>query len=146
MSLKEIYELGITELSIEPAHIYKVLSDLIEKIESGNILEIHKKLADFDIYAYEFLNQEEYYAKISNFPKLELLTSDHNYYKATFYRIRYHFTYFDIQSRKFNNILTYGIHLADNLKEWLDFHHNTLAEDLIEHLESELKKIDSINS
>lgn len=145
MSLKEIYELGITELSKEPSNSYKLLDNLLENYKGLSNIEILEKLAVFDIYVYEFLNKEEYYAEISNFPKIELLKSDIVYYRATYYRIRYHFTYFDKESKKFINILSYGLHLASSLREWLDFHFKTLDEELITHLKNELEKLNTQN-
>lgn len=146
MNLKEIYELGIKELSKEPSNSYKLLDDLLENYHDYTCLEILQKIDAFDIYVYEFLNKEEYYSEISNFPKKELLKKDIDYYRATYYRIRYHFTYFNDRSKNFINILTYGIHLASNLREWLDFHFKTLDEELITHIKAELKKLNAEGS
>jgi hemerythrin len=138
---KGILETGIKKLSTEPKHMYEILDELMIKIQETKLKEVLEILNSFDTYAYNYLNREEYYAEISNFPKIDLLKSDHDYYKATFYRIRYHFMYFDSTTRKYSNILQYGLHLAGNLKEWLDFHLNTLDEELISHLKSELQKL-----
>lgn len=145
MDLKEIFKLGIEELSKEPSSCYKVINDLIENYEKLSVPEILQKLNSFDIYVYEFLNKEEYYAEISKFPKIELLKSDIAYYRSTYYRIRYHYIYYDDRLKKFTNVLSYGLHLASNLKEWLDFHFKTLDEELIHYLQEELQKLDSGN-
>lgn len=141
MNLKEILTLGILELSEEPSNSYKLIDELLENYEKLSKFEILQKLNAFDLYVYEFLNKEEYYAELSKFPKIELLKSDIGYYRATYYRIRYHFIYFDDNSKKFINILNYGLHLASNLKEWLDFHVQTLERELITHLQKELQSL-----
>lgn len=141
MNKKEVLEQGIAELSKEPNHIYEILDSLTLQINDFNKDKIIEILTSLDLYAFDYLNKEEFYAEISGFPKIELLKSDHNYYKATFYRIRYHFIYFDVETREYKNILQFGIHLAHNLREWLDFHLNTLDEELIGYLKSEVQKL-----
>lgn len=141
--LKKELEFGINELNKEPASINKVLDKLMNAIERADKEEVFKRVNELDIYACKYLTKEEYYADISNFPKMKLLKKDHDYYRATYYRLRYHLFYYDIEVRKYKNIYTFALHLASNLKEWLDFHKNTLDEELIEHMKNMLKDKDN---
>jgi len=110
------------------------LFSAIEKGESSEkILSIIEK---FDNYVTEHFETEEKYAEDYNFPKLEELKKEHEFFKSIYYNLRYHYSYYDTTSEEPRYIFQYAIHLTKTLEEWLIFHINTLDQELIDFLKT----------
>ena len=89
-----------------------------------------------DNYVTKHFKVEEAYAEKYDFPKKEILESEHEFFRAVYYRIRYHYTYYDINSGNYRYVYKYALHLNKTLEEWLDFHMNNLDRELIDFLKS----------
>ncbi len=99
------------------------------------ILEL---IYSLDKYVTEHFENEEQLAEATGFPYLEHLKKDHDYFKATYYRLRYHYTYYDEETRQYNHVYMFATHLAKTLEEWLEVHIRTLDKELIQYLKEKI--------
>ncbi len=110
--------------------------DACAKAENKEV--ILEFIYSLDKYVTEHFKDEEYLAKVTDFPKQELLKKDHEYFRAVYYRLRYHYNYYDESAKDYKYVCLFAIHLAKTLEEWLKFHMETLDKDLKEFLQEKL--------
>lgn len=129
---------GIDDIDRQHRRVIICIEKLLAACEKNQPREkILPLIEELDNYVTEHFKTEEKYAEDNNFPKLEELKKEHEFFKAIYYRLRYHYSYYDSQAKEFKHLCLYAIHLTKTMEEWLSFHLHTLDKELTEFLNQE---------
>lgn len=138
---KEDLRLIFSNIEMQHKDIDEAVKNIYEACTKPKDKEVILKLIyTLDKYVTEHFKDEEYLAEIVGFPKLEYLKKDHEYFRAVYYRLRYHYNYYDENAKDYKYICMFAIHLAKTLEEWLKFHLKTLDRELMEYLQENILK------
>ncbi len=138
---KEDLQLIFSNIEVQHKDIDEAVKNIYEACTKPKDKEVILKLIyTLDKYVTEHFKDEEYLAEIVGFPKLEYLKKDHEYFRAVYYRLRYHYNYYDENAKDYKYICMFAIHLAKTLEEWLKFHLKTLDRELMEYLQENILK------
>ncbi len=128
-------------LKVEGQHekINKSVKDIYDACAKPEEKEVVLELIyTLDKYVTEHFKDEEFLAEITGFPKLDFLKKDHEYFRAVYYRLRYHYNYYDENAKDYKYVCMFAIHLAKTLEEWLKFHLKTLDKELVKYLQEKI--------